>query len=51
MDLGKVFGTVQRFDNYAKVKDHAVEVLSLSERFDKSQEKVKSFNEREALFK
>jgi dihydroxyacetone kinase-like predicted kinase len=50
-ELGKSFQVVQRFDNYSKVKVHADEVMSLVDRFDKGQERVKSFNEREVLFK
>lgn len=51
MDLGFAFNTVQKFDNYKMVKDHATDVLQLNDKLDKAQEKVKSFNEREALFK
>lgn len=38
-------------DQYTRVKESANEVGSLNDRLDKAQEKVKSFNEREVLFK
>lgn len=39
------------YDNYKNVKDLSTEVMQLHERFEKAQEKIKSFNERENLFK
>jgi dynein heavy chain len=38
-------------DNYKMVKENATEVLHINDRLEKAQEKVKSFNEREVLFK
>ena len=39
------------FDNYRNVKEFATEVMHLNDRFEKSLEKIKSFNEREVVFK
>lgn len=52
-DLAEAFLTVRKFNDYSKekVKDYATEVYSLNDRLTNASEKVKSFNEREGLFK
>jgi dynein heavy chain, axonemal len=42
---------VKRFDSYKHVNKNATDALALKERFEKAVEKVRSFNERESLFK
>ena len=42
---------MKKYDNYKSVKDNASDVMGLRDRLDKAQEKVKSFNDRENLFK
>ena len=42
---------MRKFDSYKSVKDNASDVMGLRDRLDKAQEKVKSFNDRENLFK
>ncbi|CAD8115295.1 unnamed protein product [Paramecium sonneborni] len=50
-ELTELFSTVQKFDDYSRVKDFANDVVSLNDRFQHALKKVESFNERELLFK
>ena len=51
LDFAKSFERVKQFDNYKNVKEFATEVMHLNDKFEKALEKIKSFNEREVLFK
>ncbi len=42
---------IKEFSEYDKVNDHAQASGRLTEKLEKAQEKVKSFNDREQLFK
>lgn len=45
------FREIKRFNLYESVKEYAMETQNLKEQIEKSLEQVKSFNEREVLFK
>ena len=51
VNLENQFSQVKKFDNYRQVKDYSTEAMQLRERLELANEKTKSFNEREALFK
>ena len=50
-DLNSELEKIKLFDNYRNVKKNANDSGQLTERIDKALAKVKSFNEREVLFK
>jgi dynein heavy chain len=45
------FTEIKKFDSYASVSKYGSFVVSLNEKIEKAKEKIKSFNERESLFK
>lgn len=49
--LRQDFETIKGFKNYADARKNAAFVFQLKENIEKSFEKVRSFNEREVLFK
>ena len=49
--LNSQFSQIKAFNNYSSVKEYAIETNHLKDQIEKAVDQVKSFNEREALFK
>lgn len=49
--LGLKFREIKKFNVYENVKDYAIETQSLRDQIEKAFVQIKSFNEREVLFK
>ena len=49
--LHNEFVEIKKFDTYASVKEYAIQTNHLKEKIDNAYGLLKSFNEREAIFK
>lgn len=49
--LQNEFLEIKKFNNYVNVKEYAIQTNHLKEKIDKAYNQLKSFNEREAIFK
>jgi hypothetical protein len=50
-NLDKHFQLIKKFNVYENVKENATETASLKEQIDKAYDQLRSFNERETIFK
>ena len=49
--LNQIFAHVKKFNLYENVKEHATQTNQLKEQIDRACDQLRSFNEREAIFK